>query len=107
MIGFRDDNTDEFLFRSATSNSIEIRSSSDASLKRTISSPGGSDVIYQGYDPGSKHILFGASKGEDVYFVHIDTGEIKHINAFTNGSFLYKLVGGYLFDNDRKYIKIF
>jgi hypothetical protein len=111
LIGFREDNPEEFFVELSGLRDIAIRSSSDLSLKRTIVSPA-SNVYYLGYDPGSKRILFGTMKGTDIYFVHIETGEIRHVYAYTddyinNYTYPYRLIGGYLFDASDNYIKIF
>jgi hypothetical protein len=108
LIAFREDNPEEFLVEIKGSNDIEIHSSSDLSLKRTILAPAG-NVYYQSYDPGSKRILFSTRQSEDIFFVHIETGEIKHIYAYTGDyiTYPYRLIGGYLFDGNSNYIKIF
>lgn len=103
--GFRPENNAEILFKEGSPNySLDIYDAATLSFKRSINSPvKGFGALC--YDLGSKYVMFGPvytsqnnGQGQDLYFVHVDTGDVKHIKAFssTNNDIYYTLINGYL-----------
>ncbi len=102
---FRDDDDNQIMARSSSSNSLALLNSSDLTTIRTITPP--AEYSFSMYDPVTHYALFTKSYSELVYLINIDTRHVKTVKAITNSVYLgYKLINGYLFASDGSYIKV-
>ena len=96
---FRHDNDNEILM--TWNGSINIVSSDNLSIIRTISLPSGYNAV--SYDPITHYVVCTKPDSELLYLVNIDTNHTKPFPAFSSE---WTLVNGYLIDYAGQYMKV-
>jgi hypothetical protein len=104
--GFRDDNSNEIMFKEATSSKVNFYDANTLTLLRTINPPSTSTYWYGSYDVRTKNMLW-TSPGfaARVFAINIETGVKKQIDLSTDSSIDIRLVNGFLIYNGY-YIKV-
>lgn len=99
VFGFRQDNEQEVIM---TASIYEI---TNRSFRTNFGIP--PYYYLNDYDPVSQRLLYAKTGSEGMLLVHIETNESKKFPAFYTGVKKYRLVGGYLFDTEGFYVKVF